>query len=227
MTKILVIEDEPPVRANILDLLEAEGFEIMGAENGLIGALAAQEHQPDLIICDVMMPEINGHEVLEVLQLNPSTAVIPFIFLTAMADKADIRHGMQLGADDYLTKPFSCEELLAAIATRLAKQAAVMQEYESEHQRVQALKLQLHELQQVIASKTHLCEQLQQRVQTALPKLTIAANMLKKLSRKRQRDHYLPLLQTACAEELRLLEEMPHLQSLLTLKQQELLQQLT
>lgn len=121
MKKILLIEDENLVRANIIEILEFENFDVVSAENGFFGALWAQEHIPDLIICDVMMPEVNGYEVLAALRENPMTATIPFIFLTAMADKADRRHGMNLGADDYLTKPFTTDELLEAIATRLAK----------------------------------------------------------------------------------------------------------
>ncbi len=125
MTKILVIEDEQPVRANILDLLEAEEFNVLVAENGAIGLQLAIAHLPDLIICDVMMPELDGYGVVQALRQNPSTATIPFIFLTAKADRSDLREGMSLGADDYLTKPFRPKELLQAIATRLEKQAAI------------------------------------------------------------------------------------------------------
>ena len=132
MKKILVIEDDFSVRSNILDLLEAEDFNAIGAENGFIGALWAQQHLPDLIICDVMMPEVDGYEVLNALRSQPTTATIPFIFLTAMADKTNIRYGMEMGADDYVTKPFTTEELLNAIATRFAKQDAVMQQYTAE-----------------------------------------------------------------------------------------------
>ncbi len=99
MKKILVIEDQPLVRANILEILELEEFDVVSAENGLFGILWAQEHLPDLIICDVMMPEIDGYEVLGALRQNSTTATIPIIFLTAMADKADIRRGMDLVAD--------------------------------------------------------------------------------------------------------------------------------
>jgi CheY-like chemotaxis protein len=94
----------------------------MEQKNGLIGALWAREHLPDLIICDVMMPELDGYGVLAALRQDPATATIPFIFLTAKADKVDLRQGMELGADDYLTKPFTTEELLGAIASRFAKQ---------------------------------------------------------------------------------------------------------
>lgn len=128
MTKILVVEDEQAVRENILELLEAEGFETIGAENGHVGITWAWEHKPDLIICDVMMPELNGYEMLSLLRQEPATALMPLIFLTAKADKADLRQGMQLGADDYLTKPFTRSELMGAIAARLNKQAAIAQQ---------------------------------------------------------------------------------------------------
>jgi CheY-like chemotaxis protein/anti-sigma regulatory factor (Ser/Thr protein kinase) len=134
MNKILVIEDEHLVRENLLERLEAENFKTISAENGLDGVLLAQEHRPDLIICDVMMPELDGYGVLSVLRGDPVTATIPFIFLTAQADKDDVRQGMELGADDYLTKPFTKTELLRAIAVRLEKQVAVAQHSEKKLQ---------------------------------------------------------------------------------------------
>ena len=123
MKKILVIEDEQTVRASLLDLLEAEGYEVIAAENGLIGVGLARKERPDLIICDIMMPKMDGYEVLTALHQEPLLATIPFIFLTAKADKSELREGMVLGADDYLTKPFTRLELFAAITTRLDKQA--------------------------------------------------------------------------------------------------------
>ncbi|WP_413161059.1 response regulator [Capilliphycus salinus ALCB114379] len=122
MSKILVIEDEFAIRENIVELLEIEDFEVLSAENGRIGFQQASEHLPDLILCDVMMPELDGYGVLSALRSNPTTATIPFIFLTAKAEHSDIRQGMGLGADDYLTKPCSAEELLEAVKTRLKKQ---------------------------------------------------------------------------------------------------------
>ena len=122
MRKILVIEDERASRKLILKLLQAEGFEAIGAENGSIGLQLALQECPDLILCDIRMPEMDGYEVLSRLQQDPVTAMIPVICLTAQNDRADLRRGMELGANDYLTKPFTTEELLSAIATQLAKQ---------------------------------------------------------------------------------------------------------
>ncbi|MBA2748061.1 MAG: response regulator, partial [Tatlockia sp.] len=168
MKKVLVIEDESAVRANILELLEAEDFEAVGAENGFIGAMWAQENLPDLIICDVMMPEVDGYEVLSALRQVPETAAIPFIFLTAMVDKADIRQGMDLGADDYLTKPFTRAELLGAMASRLNKQEVVMKHYQTERDRAESLQKKVIELQQYVENQEEVLQQLQQELRNSV-----------------------------------------------------------
>lgn len=118
---ILVIEDEDSIRELIVTLLIAEDYQVLEAENGQIGVGIAIENRPDLIICDIMMPGMDGYGVLEILQADPETETIPFIFLTAKGTKENIRQGMNLGADDYLTKPFTTYELLDAIKTRLRK----------------------------------------------------------------------------------------------------------
>ena len=130
MTKIIVIEDEEHVRDILCEMLSAEQFEVIKSANGKIGIELAKEKLPDLIICDVMMPELDGYGVLEELRKNKYTQTIPFIFLTAKAAKQDLREGMDLGADDYLTKPFSRDSLLKAVNVRLQKKAAVIQESE-------------------------------------------------------------------------------------------------
>jgi signal transduction histidine kinase len=130
MTKVLVIEDDEPVRANLLELLDAEYFSVMGAENGRVGVQLAREYLPDLIVCDIMMPELDGYGVLAEVRQDARTAAVPFIFLTAKGGLADLRQGMNLGADDYLVKPFTRSQLLAAIAARLEKQAYLRTHYE-------------------------------------------------------------------------------------------------
>jgi CRP-like cAMP-binding protein/FixJ family two-component response regulator len=123
MAKILVVEDNPDVRENLIEILSLSDYETIGAENGKIGVDMAIQHIPDLILCDVMMPELDGFGVLHILSQNPKTATIPFIFLTAKTEAIDFRKGMNLGADDYITKPFDDVELLEAIAIRLRKSA--------------------------------------------------------------------------------------------------------
>ena len=127
MIKILVIEDEKVYRENILELLEAEGYEAIGAENGYVGVQKAQSETPDLILCDVMMPELDGYGVLTALRQNPAIAAVPFIFITAKAEQTDFRTGMAMGADDYIIKPFSSSQLLDAIAARLERQKSITQ----------------------------------------------------------------------------------------------------
>ncbi len=122
LTKVLLIEDEISVRENLSDLLEAEGFETIAAANGKVGIDLAISQVPDIILCDLMMPEIDGYGVLERLRQEILTATIPFIFITAKSTRRDVRKGMDLGADDYLTKPFTRAELLGAINSRLDKQ---------------------------------------------------------------------------------------------------------
>lgn len=128
--KILIIEDNAEVRDNVAEILELSNYDVLTAENGKTGVQIASKEHPDLIICDVMMPELDGFGVLHILSKNPKTASIPFIFLTAKAEKADLRKGMNLGADDYITKPFDDAELLDAIEIRLRKSDIIKEAFD-------------------------------------------------------------------------------------------------
>ncbi len=121
MKTILLIEDNEDVRENTAEILELAHYDVLTAENGKIGVDKAKSEKPDLIVCDIMMPELDGYGVLYLLSKDPETSSIPFIFLTAKAEKSDMRKGMNLGADDYLTKPFDEMELLDAIESRLKR----------------------------------------------------------------------------------------------------------
>jgi len=127
MKKILVIEDNNEVRENIAEILELSNYKVLTAENGKIGVELALRELPDLIICDIMMPVLDGYGVLHLLNKHTETYGIPFIFLTAKAEKTDLRKGMEMGADDYLTKPFDSIELLNAIEIRLKKTESIRQ----------------------------------------------------------------------------------------------------
>ncbi|KPQ00957.1 MAG: two-component signal transduction system fused histidine kinase / response regulator [Bacteroidetes bacterium HLUCCA01] len=129
MMKILLVEDDANVRQNIQDLLEAENYDVRIAKNGREGLEVAYEVVPDLILCDVMMPEMDGHEFYRELSKDERMSHIPFVFLTAKADPADLREAMDMGADDYLTKPFTRDELLHALDTRLQKSRKIDKAY--------------------------------------------------------------------------------------------------
>ncbi|MFK7953387.1 MAG: PleD family two-component system response regulator, partial [Ekhidna sp.] len=118
---ILIIEDQAEVRENIAELLDLSNYDVKTASDGKEGVKIALSTPPDLVLCDIMMPEMDGYEVLYLLSKNPKTASLPFIFLTAKAEKSDFRKGMNMGADDYITKPFEEMELLGAIERRLKK----------------------------------------------------------------------------------------------------------
>lgn len=122
MKKILVIEDEEFIRDNLIELLEIEGFEAIGAENGSVGVNLAKESQPDLILCDVMMPELDGYGVLSALREDSATVAIPFMFLTASADRNNLQKIREMGMNDYILKPFNIDKFLAAINNRLESQ---------------------------------------------------------------------------------------------------------
>lgn len=127
MTTILLIEDEAELREETALILQFEGFQTLTAENGRIGVQMAEQHLPDVIVSDITMDEMDGYAVLQHLRLDPVTADIPVLFLTARADRSFVRHGMELGADDYITKPFSVHELVSAIRARLERSANVEQ----------------------------------------------------------------------------------------------------
>jgi len=132
MKKILLIEDDKVVRENTAELLELANYMVVTAVNGKLGVAQAKKYIPDIIICDIMMPELNGYGVLQILSKGTKTKQIPFIFLSAKTEHKDIRKGMNLGADDYITKPFDESELFSAIESRLAKVEILKENLESE-----------------------------------------------------------------------------------------------
>jgi len=121
MKKVILIEDDPILRENTAELLELSGYEVQTAADGKKGVVAVKEYLPDVVVCDIMMPELDGYGVLKTLSQDEKTKGIPFIFLSAKTERKDVRKGMELGADDYLTKPFEELELIGAIESRLAK----------------------------------------------------------------------------------------------------------
>lgn len=131
MTDILVIEDETSLRQLVVEALKISGYSAVGAADGLEGLDMLRRDRPDLVLCDITMPELDGYEVLREIRSDPSTQTLPVVFLTALGSREDMRRGMELGADDFLVKPFATQELLATVNTQLRKQAAVSQKIET------------------------------------------------------------------------------------------------
>jgi signal transduction histidine kinase len=203
MVRILVIEDEEILRSNIACILEAEGFEVDQAENGRIGVQLAQAKPPDLIICDVMMPELDGHSVLSQLRQDPDTALTSFIFLTAKTTPADVRQGMNLGADDYLSKPFLRVDLLEAIATRLSKRQTILQ-----------LQQQIEKLERSNYLKDEFMSTASEELRGPLTNISMAVEMLRKAPNIQKMQRYIELLRSECTRELRLINNLFDLQQL-------------
>src|ERR1041384_7766806 len=131
MKSILVIEDNKDIRENTAEILDLAGYKTFTAENGKKGVDIAINEKPDVIVCDIMMPELDGYGVLHLLRKNDATRNIPFIFLTAQTERSDFRKVMEMGADDYITKPFDDIELLNAVEVRLKKAEILNQPYET------------------------------------------------------------------------------------------------
>jgi CRP-like cAMP-binding protein/CheY-like chemotaxis protein len=137
--RILIIEDNNDIRESTAEILKLTGYEVLQASHGKTGVELAQQHKPDLILCDIMMPELDGYGVLYMLSKNADTATIPFIFLTAKAERVDFRKGMEMGADDYLTKPYDDIELLNAIESRLQKKEKQQAFFSQQLQNIESL----------------------------------------------------------------------------------------
>lgn len=216
MKTILAIEDEESVRINILEILRSGGFEVIVAENGEDGVQLAKQHLPDLIVCDILMPGLDGYDVLIALREQPTTAMIPFIFLTAMSTREDFRQGMNLGADDYITKPFRRTELLEAVAARLEKQAILLQRYTTQYKRAEELQQKLQELQLLRDTQERLIEQFIENLRNPITNINMAIQMLKTVPLGTKGDRYLEILGEEFAREIQLLHELSDLQELLT-----------
>lgn len=214
MVKILIIEDEVEIRSNLVELLDLEGYEVVSADNGVTGLLGAIEHTPDLIICDVMMPELDGYDVLQALRQDPKTLTIPFLFLTALADKGDIRRGMTLGADDYLTKPFTRSDVLTAVETRLQRQVA--SKAQANDDQTAALQQEIQQFRAGLGGEqADLLMDMRQHLKDAVVKLDIVTTILKTLPPGEQRERSIALVQNVCATEIKMLAKIPNFEYLL------------
>ena len=224
-SKILVIEDERSIRNNLIKFLEAEGFEAIEAENGRIGIEIAEYKLPDLIICDILMPELDGYEVLTYLQENPKTATIPFIFLTVSNNISDLRQSMELGADGYLNKPITSDKLRNAIARRLNKQKNLAEQYAKESENIQCFNKKIQQLEQLVTAKDNLLNQISERLKKPLIKINYLIETLKNAQVLEEKEDNLEELQKEFAGILAIINEVSELQKFITPENAKLLSQ--
>jgi two-component system, OmpR family, alkaline phosphatase synthesis response regulator PhoP len=216
MHKILIIEDTEDVRENIQEILELENFKTIVAGNGRIGVDLAMKEYPNLIISDISMPEMDGYQVLTTLRNHPETAITPFIFLTAQSIHTDRRQGMELGANDYLTKPFTCDELLNAVRTQLERSEIVMKHYFNRHQEYHNLTKKIQNLHTFNQTKDRIFISFITELRQTVTKITLALTTVQSLPDGAIRDRHLEILRAECQQEIKLLNEVEGLHKFLT-----------
>lgn len=225
MKKILVIEDEPAIRQTIMEMLASENFKVIGAENGHLGVELAQTEIPALIICDIMMPLLNGYEVLIALRENPHTAIIPLIFITAKISQEDRRQGMELGANDYLTKPFTIDSLLKTVSTQLAKQDAIIKYYSSQVDHYKQLDQNMHKIEHFAETREEIFQRFFEELRQSISKINLAAKMIECATSKVQKERYLKILKLECSHDTNLLHDVARLREIMTKDNVDILQQ--
>jgi CheY-like chemotaxis protein len=196
-TTVLVIEDDVPAQQNIQELLELEGYRVLTANNGQLGLHLALRHQPDLVLCDIMMPQVDGYQVLQQLQQDPQLRPIPFIFLTAKSDLNELRCGMNLGADDYITKPFTRQALLGAIQIRLRRCGEIQQ-----------MQSELTVLRQLNLFKVLLLGGVSHHLRRPLANIKMAIEMLAQPLGVEKQLQYLTILRQECGRGTHLVDDL-------------------
>jgi DNA-binding response OmpR family regulator len=223
MEKILIVEDELDVRENLIEILEIAQYEVLSASDGLEGLKLTKSFQPDLILCDIMMPKMDGYEMLAALREDQETETTPVIFLTAKTEYSDQRQGMELGADDYLTKPFEIDKLFLAIRSRLNKREGYLRQLEEAKetskksrrlaQQSQSLSL---EQEEIMAIKDQLLLKIASNLGQSITNVNLALSMLNNNHPTESQQKYLNILQQECHKQIQILDEMMELQTILT-----------
>lgn len=217
MKKILVIEDDPDLRGTIRKLLTAEHFVAIEAVDGSQGVALAREVCPDLILCDILMPDMDGYAVLEQLHEDTRTQLIPFIFLTGLKERGDQRLGMERGASDFISKPFTNDELLAAIHCQLHKQALLLNRLEHERQQLERIQTDQISLQCTNQTLQQAIANFVEAMRTPLTNIKLVLELFGQPHVSEfQRDRYLKILQEELDYQVDLLDKISQLQLLLT-----------
>jgi DNA-binding response OmpR family regulator len=221
--RILVVENEPQILFNLQQILEFSDYQVFTASDGQEGLDLACSVVPDLVVSDVMMPELDGYSLVTQLRQEVATANIPVILLTAKSEYKDLRHGMELGADDYLTKPFEPQDLLNAVASRLEKKAQldlqfgqIRDQTTSLRQKIEAYQQQDQEHQDLAEIRDELLAKLLQDLSEPITNISLAVRMAQGATSPSQRSRYLKVLQEECDRERQILQEISDLRALLT-----------
>ncbi|NJN30835.1 MAG: response regulator [Synechococcales cyanobacterium RM1_1_8] len=214
MPQILLIEDEPLVRDSLEDVLGLAGYGLTTAEDGRAAMTALKNQIPDLVICDINMPDMDGYSLLEQLRSDPATQDLPFVFLTARSRREDQRQGMALGADDFLTKPFTVDELLAMIQVRLVRRSQTKQQVQLEKARSQVLEKEVRNQEDQVVRKADLLNKMIEEFRTPLSNVNMALNMLERAQSDEERQRYIAILRHEYTRQVGLINEVSNLQEM-------------
>lgn len=223
---ILIVEDDLAIRENIGEILELENFTTLTAADGLQGIQLAREAQPDLILCDVTMPRLDGYSLLSKLRQTEETATIPLIFLTAKAETVDIQAGIGLGADNYLSKPFTKEMLLNAVTVCLEKYARLRQKFIAQQQEMRSLQQKMEQSQELAEVYLSLLKKFSQELRHPISNINVAIQLLKKNPHSALLASDLSVLENECIRGVCLLNEVANVQELLQASKMNVLRQL-
>jgi DNA-binding response OmpR family regulator len=214
--KILVIEDEKATREAITEFLRWKQFDVIQAENSQQGIEKAIREEPHLIVCDTMMPAGEGYQVLEKLRNTPETSLVPFIFLTAKGEEEPSHEEMVSGVDAHLVKPFTNQELLQAIYSKLQKQSLFREKFSSEFKELESLRNKIADFQQRKRLEDTLLEKIVEDLRSNLAKMNLASYLLRQDIKENRKVLYVEILREECDEQIKLLEKMSELRALLT-----------
>jgi two-component system, OmpR family, alkaline phosphatase synthesis response regulator PhoP len=225
MQSILLIEDDVETLENLEEILKLQNFHTIVTTDGVSGLQLAKKQRPDLVICDVMLPKLDGYQVLMELHRDEDSANIPLIFITAKTERSDFRQGMELGADDYLTKPFTTTELLSTITTCLEKRRRLTQQYLTE---IEGSKFTQHELKefQNQCKISVLLQGLAQNIRSPLSNINLVTYLLKNAATETEHQGYVTILEEEYMRAVAILNEVANIQELLSFSKVNLAYQL-
>jgi two-component system, OmpR family, alkaline phosphatase synthesis response regulator PhoP len=226
MKTVLIIEDDVDILENIQDVLEQQDYQTITATDSALGVRLSRRSDPDLVLCDVMMPKLDGYGVLSEMRQHQVTATTPLIFVTGKSERAEVRRGMDLGADDYLTKPFTTSELLSAVKSCLGKQERLARQYSMESQKAKLLTQQVRDYQELADANHAMFQKMSQDLRHPFSNINIALWMVRSTESETERDRFLKILHEECARGTALLNEVARMQEFLTLDKFNVLRQL-
>jgi two-component system, OmpR family, alkaline phosphatase synthesis response regulator PhoP len=226
MKTVLIIEDDVDLLENMKAVLEQQDYQTFTTSDSSLGIRLSRRNDPDLVLCDVMMPRVNGYDVLTAIRQHQTTAATPVVFVTGKSERSAVRHGMNLGADDYLTKPFTTTELLEVVSGCLSRQEHLARQYALKSKEVERLTTQVKNLQDLASTNHSLFQRIAENLRHPFSNINLALSVVRETESEAERDRFLKILQEECDRGTALLNEAAGMQEFLTYDKFNVLRQL-